>query len=112
MNPIDTSASLHSAGMGNKQKSGRKHKAPITCSSHPVIRWALVSIPLLPLSQGLLRQLVLLPGADATPRMCHTVNFKVATLSVPSVLQDVPAKPVSNEVLKHPYGQCPPAQAL
>lgn len=77
-----------------------------------MIWWALVSIPLLPLSQGLLRQLVLLPGADATPRMCHTVNFKVATLSVPSVLQDVPAKPVSNEVLKQPYGQCPPAQAL
>ncbi|NXP41237.1 TSEAR protein, partial [Leiothrix lutea] len=52
---------------------------------------------------GLLRQLVLLPGADATPRICHAVNFKVATLSVPSVLQDVPAKPVSNEVLKYPY---------
>ncbi|NXO39630.1 TSEAR protein, partial [Locustella ochotensis] len=56
---------------------------------------------------GLLRQLVLLPGADATPRICHAVNFKVATLSVPTVLQDVPAKPVSNEVLKYPYGQCP-----
>ncbi|NXU01943.1 TSEAR protein, partial [Buphagus erythrorhynchus] len=53
---------------------------------------------------GLLRQLVLLPGADATPQICHAVNFKVATLSVPTVLQDVPAKPVSNEVLKHPYG--------
>ncbi|XP_050833878.1 thrombospondin-type laminin G domain and EAR repeat-containing protein isoform X3 [Serinus canaria] len=52
---------------------------------------------------GLLRQLVLLPGADATPRICHAVNFKVATLSVPSVLQDVPAKAVSNEVLKYPY---------
>ncbi|XP_071293362.1 thrombospondin-type laminin G domain and EAR repeat-containing protein isoform X1 [Agelaius tricolor] len=52
---------------------------------------------------GLLRQLVLLPGADATPRMCHGLNFKVATLSVPSVLQDVPAKAVSNEVLKYPY---------
>lgn len=72
-----------------------------------MILWDLVSIPLLPLSQGLLRQLVLLPGADATPRICHAVNFKVATLSVPSVLQDVPAKPVSNEVLKYPYGQCP-----
>ncbi|XP_059711033.1 thrombospondin-type laminin G domain and EAR repeat-containing protein isoform X2 [Haemorhous mexicanus] len=54
---------------------------------------------------GLLRQLVLLPGADATPRICHTVNFKVATLSVPSVLQDVPAKAVSNEVLQYPYVQ-------
>ncbi|NXK67400.1 TSEAR protein, partial [Sylvietta virens] len=52
---------------------------------------------------GLLRQLVLLPGADATPRICQAVNFKAATLSVPAVLQDVPAKPVSNEVLKYPY---------
>ncbi|XP_023801738.1 thrombospondin-type laminin G domain and EAR repeat-containing protein-like, partial [Cyanistes caeruleus] len=52
---------------------------------------------------GLLRQLVLLPGADATPRICHAMNFKVAALSVPSVLQDVPVKPVSNEVLKYPY---------
>lgn len=41
--------------------------------------------------------------------MCHGLNFKVATLSVPSVLQDVPAKAVSNEVLKYPYGQCPMA---
>uniref|UniRef100_A0A8C8EF12 Thrombospondin type laminin G domain and EAR repeats n=1 Tax=Otus sunia TaxID=257818 RepID=A0A8C8EF12_9STRI len=52
---------------------------------------------------GLLRQLVLLPGADATPRICTTMNFKVATLSVPTVLQDLPAKPASNEVLKYPY---------
>ncbi|KAJ7421356.1 Thrombospondin-type laminin G domain and EAR repeat-containing protein [Willisornis vidua] len=52
---------------------------------------------------GLLRQLVLLPGADATPQICTTMNFKVATLSVPTILQDVPVKPVSNEVLKYPY---------
>ncbi|KAM9613806.1 thrombospondin-type laminin G domain and EAR repeat-containing protein isoform 1-T1 [Morphnus guianensis] len=52
---------------------------------------------------GLLRQLVLLPGADATPRICTSMNFKVATLSVPTVLQDLPAKPASNEVLKYPY---------
>ncbi|NXV99030.1 TSEAR protein, partial [Fregetta grallaria] len=52
---------------------------------------------------GLLRQLVLLPGADATPRICTAMNFKVATLSVPTVLQDLPAKPASNEVLKYPY---------
>ncbi|XP_027559639.1 thrombospondin-type laminin G domain and EAR repeat-containing protein isoform X2 [Neopelma chrysocephalum] len=52
---------------------------------------------------GLLRQLVLLPGADATPRICTTMNFKVATLSVPTILQDVPMKPGSNEVLKYPY---------
>ncbi|NXU93328.1 TSEAR protein, partial [Xiphorhynchus elegans] len=52
---------------------------------------------------GLLRQLVLLPGADATPQICTTMNFKVATLSVPTVLQDVPVKPASNEVLQYPY---------
>ncbi|KFP20664.1 Thrombospondin-type laminin G domain and EAR repeat-containing protein, partial [Egretta garzetta] len=52
---------------------------------------------------GLLRQLVLLPGADATPRICTAVNFKVATLSIPTVLQDLPVKPASNEVLKYPY---------
>ncbi|KAK2538707.1 Tspear [Columba livia] len=52
---------------------------------------------------GLLRQLVLLPGADATPRICTALNLKVATLSVPAVLQDVPVKPASNEVLKYPY---------
>ncbi|NXC37541.1 TSEAR protein, partial [Penelope pileata] len=53
---------------------------------------------------GLLRQLVLLPGADATPRICTAVDFKAATLSVPAVLQDVPTKPASNEVLKYPHG--------
>ncbi|XP_035167973.1 thrombospondin-type laminin G domain and EAR repeat-containing protein-like isoform X1 [Oxyura jamaicensis] len=52
---------------------------------------------------GLLRQLVLLPGADATPRVCPAVNFEAATLSIPAVLQDVPVKSVSNEVLKYPY---------
>ncbi|KAM9378378.1 thrombospondin-type laminin G domain and EAR repeat-containing protein [Phaethornis superciliosus] len=52
---------------------------------------------------GLLRQLVLLPGADATPLICTTFNFKLATLSVPPVLQDPSVKPVSNEVLKSPY---------
>ncbi|XP_025892196.1 thrombospondin-type laminin G domain and EAR repeat-containing protein [Nothoprocta perdicaria] len=52
---------------------------------------------------GLLRQLVLLPGADATPRICPSMNFKVTTLSVPAILHDLPVKPASNEVLKYPY---------
>ncbi|XP_051482508.1 thrombospondin-type laminin G domain and EAR repeat-containing protein [Apus apus] len=52
---------------------------------------------------GLLRQLVLLPGADATPQVCSTINLKAATLSVPAVLQDQPTRPGSNEVLKYPY---------
>lgn len=71
----------------------------------------LAPVPLLLLSQGLLRQLVLLPGADATPRICPAVNFEAATLSIPAVLQDVPVKSASNEVLKYPYGQCSPAGA-
>eukprot|EP00076_Gallus_gallus_P008457 XP_004937080.1 thrombospondin-type laminin G domain and EAR repeat-containing protein isoform X2 [Gallus gallus] len=53
---------------------------------------------------GLLRQLVLLPGADATPRICTAVNYKATALSIPAVLQDVPVKAVSNEVLKYPHG--------
>lgn len=79
-----------------------------TCIAHGfcfLVLPDLLPTPLLPLSQGLLRQLVLLPGADATPRICTAVNFKVATLSIPTVLQDLPVKPASNEVLKYPYGQ-------
>ncbi|XP_030431667.1 thrombospondin-type laminin G domain and EAR repeat-containing protein [Gopherus evgoodei] len=52
---------------------------------------------------GLLRQLVLLPGSDATSRMCTNMNFKLAVLSIPPGLQDLPVKPASNEVLKYPY---------
>jgi len=88
----------------SKSREGNP-RARITCSFHFLVLLDLPSILLLPLSQGLLRQLVLLPGADATPRICTAMNFKVATLSVPTVLQDVPAKPASNEVLKYPYGQ-------
>lgn len=99
-------ALVHARREGNKQKSGRESKAWIACSSHSVICGTWSPSLCSHFSQGLLRQLVLLPGADATPRMCHGLNFKVATLSVPSILQDVPAKAVSNEVLKYPYGQC------
>ncbi|EMP42659.1 Protein TSPEAR, partial [Chelonia mydas] len=53
-------------------------------------------------SMGLLRQLVLLPGSDATSRMCTNMNFKLAVLSIPPVLQDLPVKPANNEVLKYP----------
>ncbi|OXB83505.1 UNVERIFIED_CONTAM: hypothetical protein H355_006352 [Colinus virginianus] len=52
---------------------------------------------------GLLRQLVLLPGADATPRICTTMDYKAMALSIPAVLQDVPVKAASNEVLKYPH---------
>lgn len=110
MNPMDTSASQE----GGQQAEVRQEIQGINYLQFPFCHLAGLGLhPSAPTSQGLLRQLVLLPGADATPRICHAVNFKVATLSVPSVLQDVPAKPVSNEVLKYPYGQCPHrAQAL
>uniref|UniRef100_A0A8C8SCI9 Thrombospondin type laminin G domain and EAR repeats n=1 Tax=Pelusios castaneus TaxID=367368 RepID=A0A8C8SCI9_9SAUR len=57
------------------------------------------------LFSGLLRQLVLLPGSDATSRMCTSMNFKLAVLSIPPVLQDLPVKPASNEVLQYPYAE-------
>lgn len=55
--------------------------------------------------QGLVRQLVLLPGSDATPRLCPCRNAELAALSIPPVLQGLPGKPEENEVLKYPYGQ-------
>lgn len=51
--------------------------------------------------QGLVRQLVLLPGSDATPRLCPCGSPELAVLSVPPVLQ---GRPEDNEVLKYPYG--------
>ncbi|AWP13685.1 putative thrombospondin-type laminin G domain and EAR repeat-containing protein-like [Scophthalmus maximus] len=42
---------------------------------------------------GLLRQLVLLPGSDATPRLCPTCDPSLAELSVPPVLKSTPFQP-------------------
>ncbi|XP_076602497.1 thrombospondin-type laminin G domain and EAR repeat-containing protein-like isoform X3 [Chaetodon auriga] len=42
---------------------------------------------------GLLRQLVLLPGSDATPRLCPTPDPSLAELSVPQVLKSTPLQP-------------------
>ncbi|XP_066478422.1 thrombospondin-type laminin G domain and EAR repeat-containing protein [Tiliqua scincoides] len=52
---------------------------------------------------GLLRQLVLLPGSDATSQLCTGMNFNLAVLSIPKILQDLPVKPAGNELLKYPY---------
>uniref|UniRef100_A0A8C7AJI5 Thrombospondin type laminin G domain and EAR repeats n=1 Tax=Neovison vison TaxID=452646 RepID=A0A8C7AJI5_NEOVI len=52
---------------------------------------------------GLVRQLVLLPGSDATPRLCPCPRAELAALSIPPVLQGIPGKPEDNEVLKYPY---------
>ncbi|VTJ84305.1 Hypothetical predicted protein [Marmota monax] len=49
---------------------------------------------------GLVRQLVLLPGSDATLRLCPSRNAQLAELSIPRVLQ---GKLGDNEVLKYPY---------
>ncbi|XP_075793438.1 thrombospondin-type laminin G domain and EAR repeat-containing protein isoform X2 [Pelodiscus sinensis] len=53
---------------------------------------------------GLLRQLVLLPGADATSQVCASVNLQLAVLSIPPALQERPPTPASSEGLDHPYG--------
>ncbi|KAM6978124.1 thrombospondin-type laminin G domain and EAR repeat-containing protein-like isoform 1-T1 [Tautogolabrus adspersus] len=42
---------------------------------------------------GLLRQLVLLPGSDATPRLCPSANPSLAELSVPQILKSNPLQP-------------------
>lgn len=56
------------------------------------------------LLQGLIRQLVLLPGSDATPRLCPSRNARLAELSIPRVLKRLTEKPDANDVLKYPYG--------
>uniref|UniRef100_A0ABI7ZX39 Thrombospondin-like N-terminal domain-containing protein n=1 Tax=Felis catus TaxID=9685 RepID=A0ABI7ZX39_FELCA len=52
---------------------------------------------------GLVRQLVLLPGSDATARLCPCRSPELAVLSIPPVLQGPLGKPEDNEVLKYPY---------
>ncbi|CAG5866600.1 unnamed protein product [Menidia menidia] len=44
------------------------------------------------LFSGLLRQLVLVPGSDATHQICPSSNPKLATLSVPPLLLDLPVR--------------------
>ena len=51
-----------------------------------------------------MRQLVLLPGSDATLRLCPCVNPELAVLSIPAILRGLTGKPEDNEVLKYPYG--------
>ncbi|KAG7463719.1 hypothetical protein MATL_G00179580 [Megalops atlanticus] len=52
---------------------------------------------------GLIRQLVLLSGSDATSRICPSTNPKLAVLSVPKALQQLPIHPFKNEALMYPY---------
>ncbi|XP_078260582.1 thrombospondin-type laminin G domain and EAR repeat-containing protein-like [Rhinoraja longicauda] len=52
---------------------------------------------------GLLRQLVLLPGSDATPRICPSHTPRLAAISIPKVLTELPLRPSDNDILKYPY---------
>nr|XP_046260657.1 thrombospondin-type laminin G domain and EAR repeat-containing protein-like [Scatophagus argus]XP_046260658.1 thrombospondin-type laminin G domain and EAR repeat-containing protein-like [Scatophagus argus] len=52
--------------------------------------------------KGLLRQLVLLPGSDATPRLCPSPDPSLAELSMPQVLKSTPLQPVYREPV-YPY---------
>ncbi|XP_022452473.1 thrombospondin-type laminin G domain and EAR repeat-containing protein isoform X2 [Delphinapterus leucas] len=52
---------------------------------------------------GLVRQLVLLPGSDATLRLCPCRNPELALLSIPPTLRGLTGKPEDSEVLKYPY---------
>ncbi|KAI1899263.1 hypothetical protein AGOR_G00060010 [Albula goreensis] len=55
------------------------------------------------LFSGLMRQLVLLPGSDATSRICPSSNPSLASLSVPKALLQLPIKLSGNEALPYPY---------
>ncbi|KAG1930660.1 protein kinase C-binding protein NELL2 [Pimephales promelas] len=55
------------------------------------------------LFSGLLRQLVLLPGSDATSRVCPSSKPSLVELSVPTILSNLPVKYHMNDVLLPPY---------
>lgn len=55
------------------------------------------------LFSGLLRQLVLLPGSDATPRVCPSFEPSLVELSIPTILSNMPVKSQLNDVLLPPY---------
>ena len=55
-------------------------------------------------SQGLIRQLVLVPGWDATPDVCPSSNPRLAELAVPAVLLDLPFKQTEISLALPRYG--------
>ncbi|XP_073702464.1 thrombospondin-type laminin G domain and EAR repeat-containing protein [Garra rufa] len=55
------------------------------------------------LFSGLLRQLVLLPGSDATSQICPSSEPQLSALSVPQALLHLPIKPSSTDLPLHPY---------
>lgn len=62
------------------------HHRPLKCCLFPpnIITLAFI----LPCEQGLLRQLVLVPGSDATQHICPSLMPQLAALSVPPLLLD------------------------
>uniref|UniRef100_A0A674F0M0 Thrombospondin type laminin G domain and EAR repeats n=1 Tax=Salmo trutta TaxID=8032 RepID=A0A674F0M0_SALTR len=55
------------------------------------------------LFSGLIRQLVLVLGSDATPRVCPSSNPGLAELSVPAVLLDLPQKETRSDLTLPSY---------
>ncbi|KAJ8349868.1 hypothetical protein SKAU_G00249980 [Synaphobranchus kaupii] len=55
------------------------------------------------LFSGLMQQLVLLPGSDATLRICPSSNPSLALLSIPPALLQLPIKSPGNDALIYPY---------
>ncbi|XP_070979128.1 thrombospondin-type laminin G domain and EAR repeat-containing protein [Oncorhynchus clarkii lewisi] len=56
------------------------------------------------LFSGLLRQLVLLPGSDATSRVCPSSDPRLAVLAVPQALLTMPITPTGNDIVPlYPY---------
>ncbi|XP_052344645.1 thrombospondin-type laminin G domain and EAR repeat-containing protein isoform X2 [Oncorhynchus keta] len=55
------------------------------------------------LFSGLIRQLVLVPGSDATPRVCPSSNPGLAELFVPAVLLDLPQKETRSDLTLPSY---------
>lgn len=72
--------------------------------SHQYIFYFLLLSAYLCLTQGLIRQLVLMPGSDVSSRLCPSSDPTLSVLSVPQVLQHLPVKPSSNLPL-YPYGE-------
>lgn len=62
------------------------HHPPLKCCFSPPNNITLAFI--LPCEQGLLRQLVLVPGSDATQHICPSLMPQLAALSVPPLLLD------------------------
>ncbi|KAI5614969.1 thrombospondin-type laminin G domain and EAR repeat-containing protein, partial [Silurus asotus] len=55
------------------------------------------------LFSGLIRQLVLMPGSDASSHLCPSSEPTLSVLSVPQVLLHVPVRPPTNQLPLYPY---------